>query len=410
MKTYDSYLQWIESQSQQMENLLIQWSNVNSGSQNTPGLIKMLQEIKNEVSSLNALTEEISLPPSNGIDGKGETIEIPRVPALSLCMRPEAPIQVLLAGHFDTVFPEYSPFQRAEKITSSRICGPGVADMKGGLIVMIKAIQALERSPYAEMIGWELFFNPDEEIGSPSTKELYRKKAHGYDIGLIFEPSFADGQLVSSRKGSATYTIITRGRSAHSGRNFHEGRNAILRMAKLVLELDEINHHHPHLIVNVGTFQGGVAANIVPDLAIVRVSCRFDLPDQQEFLNETVRALVKKHSDNEVSCSLFEGTARPPKLIDPPTELLFQNFQACAALLNTSLSWKPSGGVSDGNFLASEGLPTIDTLGVIGGNIHTYEEYVEIDSLVERAKLTALFLIQLANGEINVLKRLRKNG
>lgn len=410
MEAYDSYLQWVESQQQPMEELLIHWSNINSGSENNSGLIKMIELIKNETESLQATIQEIPLLPRTGINPEGKKIEFPLAPALSIKKRPEAPIQVLLAGHFDTVFPLNSPFQKAIRISSSRICGPGVADMKGGLIVMIKAIQALERSPFASQIGWEMFFNPDEEIGSPGSAIHYSQKAKKYDLGLIFEPAFPDGQLVSWRKGSSNYTFITRGRAAHSGRNFHEGRNAIVRMAKLALALDKLNACTDPFIVNVGTMHGGTASNIVPDLAITQVSCRFNKPEKMQELDQLMQNLTADHSDEEVQCELFKNSGRPPKLMNGPTEELFGCFQDCALKLKGSaLEWKPSGGVSDGNFLANEGLPTIDTLGVVGGNIHTFEEYLEVESLSARASLTLLFLMRLASGDLKVSKRRHAN-
>lgn len=409
MEAYDSYLQWVESQQKPMEDLLIQWSNINSGSENNSGLIEMIKVIKQETASLNAVIQEIPLLPRLGTNSAGEQIEILLAPALSICKRPEAPIQVLLAGHFDTVFSAQSPFQKAERISSSRIRGPGVTDMKGGLIVMIKAIQALEKSPYATKIGWEMFFNPDEEIGSPSSGSLYCQKAKQYDVGLIFEPSFPDGQFVSSRKGSSNYTFITRGRAAHSGRNFHEGKNAVVRMASLILALDELNRLDKHFIVNVGITHGGTASNIVPDLAITHVSCRFDTTEKMHELDQIMQKTVIKYTDDEVQCQLIINSGRPPKLMNPPTEELFHSYQDCALKLNSALDWRPSGGVSDGNLLANEGLPTIDTLGVIGGNIHTFEEYIEVESLSARAKLTSLFLMRLASGEIKGFKKRHAN-
>ena len=305
----------------------------------------------------------------------------------------------------DTVYGPEHPFQTVRQVDGNTINGPGVADAKGGLCVMLIALEALERSPFADQIGWEVLINSDEEIGSPGSGPLLKQCAQRNQIGLLFEPALPDGALVGERKGSGNFDAIIRGRSAHAGRDFHHGRNAMHAAAALVVALDELNRTMPGVTVNVGRIDGGGPSNVVPDLAVVRFNCRIPTPHFQARLEGELKRIVEEIDQRDgINVELIGGFRSPPKIVDPPTQKLFDQVADCGRELGLSLTWRSSGGVSDGNKLAAAGLPVIDTLGPRGGNLHSTEEFLLLDSLTERAKLTALLLMKLGAGEIQPMQ------
>ncbi len=400
MNSYLPYLEALRSEETNMVHLLESWVNINSFSDNLAGLIKMTDAIETAFSDLEGTKERILLPNRKKTDSKGQWVEIPSAAAFSMQKHPQAPFKVLLAGHMDTVYPPSSSFQSAERLSPEILRGPGVADMKGGLVIMLKALETLEKSPFAGKIGWEVLINPDEEIGSPSSESLFVQRAPHFNIGLIFEPAFPDGSLVNERKGSVNYTVVAHGKSAHAGRDYYAGRNAITAMARFVQGVETLNDRQRGITVNVGSFEGGGPTNIVPDLAISKLNVRLQNPKDLAMISKSIREMVKgATSPDGIIFELHEHTVRPPKLFNKPHPLLFEALKDCAKEFKIDLKWQPSGGVCDGNTLAAAGLPTIDTLGAVGKNIHTHDEFILIPSLVERACLTAYFLMYLAENE-----------
>lgn len=403
MQLYQPYLLWIESQKEEMIHLVESWSNINSGSDHIQGLENMITVLKNAFSTLNANIKIQALPSVRKIDSKGVLQECPLGKALILTKRPEAAIKVFLGGHFDTVYAASSPFQKTERSNQNILRGPGVADMKGGLVIMLKALEAFEKSPFASKIGWEVLLNPDEEIGSPGSDQLLIQSAKRNHIGFIFEPSFADGALVSSRKGSLNGTILVKGKSAHAGRDFQNGISAIYILAEIIRELEQLIHLESGTTVNVGYVEGGGPLNIVPDLAICRVNIRAVDREAMEKVCLKIDQIVQKKKERQgISVTWYEESNRPPKPFDGKTERLFFQLKTCGESLGFSLDKRTSGGGSDGNNLSAHGLPVIDTLGAIGGNLHTPEEYMLLSSLTERASLVALYLMKLAHGEFSI--------
>lgn len=374
-------LQTIKDQQANLEQTLVRWSHCNSGSHHQAGLLEMSQ-----------LLEEAFCC----FDTKIERIALPTAPLLRLRKHPTAPIQILLGGHYDTVFDSSHPFQTTTRLTESRLQGPGVADMKGGLLVLLTALKALEQSPWSGEVGWQILLNPDEEIGSVRSRPYWIEAAKEVQLALLFEPSLPDGSLVSTRKGSWTWRTHSQGLRAHAGRAIESGRNAIVPLLKFLLEIQQLHNSKSETSVNIGQIQGGEAPNVVPDSAWARVNIRVPSIQQMQKIQSEVKELIEKQLHQQAELKLHEESYRPPKEWSSSLEALFQAFAACGHLLNTSLSMHPSGGVCDGNFIAAAGVPVIDTLGVIGGQLHTDQEYVELESLVSRSTLTALFLLRLA--------------
>lgn len=394
-------LDWISTQQQKMIDRLVAWTTINSGSDNLSGLKMMLKTLESSFSSLEGTMERVTIPGRSVVSPCGGLISSPHGQALRIIKRPQAPFRILLGGHMDTVYSPSHPFQTVSFPEKDIMRGPGVADMKGGLLIMLTALQALEMHPAAENIGWEILINSDEEIGSIGSEHLFREAAKRCQLGLIFEPSFADGVIVSSRKGSTNFTVIARGKAAHAGRDFDKGRNAILALADYITKACKLNDLDRGISINPGSISGGGPVNIVPDLAICRLNARAIDPADFEMVRKKLEKLATHYKEDGLELSFHLENARGPKLFDEKCKGLFEMIRACAKEEGYSLSLRPSGGVCDGNILAEEGLAVIDTLGVIGGEIHTSNEYILIDSLVQRSRLTALFLIKLALSQRN---------
>lgn len=398
MQAYNEHLSWIDTQSQHMIHLTESWSRINSGSYHLDGLAVMAKALEDNFLWLNGHMERLDLPPLKAINSQGSEYEIPIGQAIRIRKRPDAPFQVFLGGHMDTVFGRDHPFQTPTYLDENTLNGPGVADLKGGLVVMLKALEALERSPYADKIGWEIVINPDEEIGSQSSDFLFAEAAKRNRLGLIYEPALADGTLAGARKGSGNFTLVVRGQAAHAGREFEKGRNAIVAASQLALSLHAINGLRDGLTLNIGKVEGGGALNVVPDLALLRFNVRIpDDADRQWLLDALDQKIMDfSHAQPGYGVSLHGGFTRAPKPMSPENERVFEMVRECGQMLDLNIEWKATGGCCDGNNLWSYGLPNVDTLGVRGGAIHSDKEFVLLDSIAERAKLSALILMRLA--------------
>jgi glutamate carboxypeptidase len=306
---------------------------------------------------------------------------------------------VLLTGHMDTVFAADHPFQAVRAIDDNIVNGPGTADMKGGLAVMLGALLAFETSPLAERVGYDVVINSDEEVSSPGSAPLLASAAATVQLGLTYEPALPDGTLAGARKGSGNFSVVIRGRSAHAGRNPEDGRNAILAAADLALRLAALRRDG--LGVNIARIDGGGPNNIVPDTAILRFNIRpATIGDQKAAEASIAIAIADVAAAHEVIADLHGGFARPPKPMDETQRGLFDLVRDCGRDLGLTIGWRDTGGVCDGNNLAALGLPVVDTMGARGGAIHSSEEFLLLDSLVERARLSALLLMRIAAGRL----------
>jgi len=322
---------------------------------------------------------------------------------LSWRCRPEAPVQVLLNGHLDTVFGPESPFQKCTVLDAERIRGPGITDMKGGLVVMLAALTAFEACPWSGQIGWEVLISPDEELGSPGSAALLTAAARRHHLGLVFESSLPDGNLVRARMGVGRFLYQVRGRAAHVGRDFSAGRNAIEALSRILLKASALNQQMAGVIVNIGRIEGGGAINVVADRAEAELNIRVWKADQMEELLGRLRACAEAVTQREGFEVTMDGDfSRGPKEGSPEVEGLFAALQDCGRAIGLEFGWRDTGGGSDGNILAMAGLPNVDSLGVRGEFIHSDREVVLIDSLVERASLSALLLMRLARGELDL--------
>ncbi len=380
---------------------LRQWCAINTGSLNLTGLADMRAELKEAFAELGADVEDVASAPQEVVAASGETKTRMLGSCLRLVKRPQAPVRVLLAGHMDTVFAADHPFQADRLIDAHTLNAPGGADMKGGILVMLEALKAVEASRFAERIGYEVILNADEEIGSPGSAAILHDAARRAQFAMVYEPAMADGTLAGARKGSGNFSAVFTGRAAHAGRDHASGRNAVAEAARFAAGIDALSGARTGLTVNVAKIDGGGPNNVVPDNAIVRFNARVDRAEDADwFLSETRRRLAETNARDGFHAHLHGSFARPPKPMTPQLEAFFRALKDCGVELGLDIGWKATGGVCDGNNIAAAGVPVIDTLGARGGAIHSADEFVKLDSLEERAKLSALLLLRIAAGDI----------
>jgi glutamate carboxypeptidase len=387
----------------------VAWSNINSGSDNAEGLDAVLSVLETEAERLQAEVARIPTQGFSTVDDDGSVRPQARADALRITARPEAPIQIVLTGHYDTVYPADSLFRTVTKRADGALNGPGIADMKGGISVMLGALEAFETHPARHRVGWTVLLSPDEEIGSPASAPLLAELGARGHVGMTYEPALADGTLAGARKGSGNFHLVITGKAAHAGRAFHEGANAVAGAAILAAALHGLNGRRDGVTVNVARISGGGALNVVADHAVVRFNVR--VPDAQAaaWVTDAIADIAAAPPFEGLTLDLHGGMTRAPKPMDASQTALFEALRETGALLGQTIAWSPSGGVCEGNNLHAAGLPNIDTLGVRGGLIHSPEEFASPDSFVERAQLSTLMLCKIASGEIDAdrLKRLR---
>jgi glutamate carboxypeptidase len=375
-----------------------QWAAINSGTGNLDGLATVAGVLADAFSDLPGDVRLLDPAPDDSILPDGSKHGIQRGQHLHVSVRPSVKRRILLTGHMDTVFPADHPFQALREIEPGIINGPGTADMKGGIAVMLAALKAFETSVDASALGYDVLINSDEETGSTSSAALIADLARGKIAALTYEPAaLPDGTLAGPRPGSGNFSFIITGKSAHAGRNPEDGRNAILAAAALALEL--ANLRKAGLTVNAAKIDGGGPNNVVPDHAVLRVNFRPATPELEAETKAAINTIVGRIANqHDVGIHTHGGFGRPPKPMDTKAGALFRLVKQCGADLGQCISWKASGGVCDGNNIAACGVPVVDTMGVCGGAIHSPDEYMFVDSLAERAMLSALTLHRIANG------------
>ena len=372
------------------------WAAINTGSRNLVGLAHLAQEL---AAAFAALPGDIALSdpaPVQAMGDDGQLAEITHGQHLVVRVRPDAPTRLLLTGHMDTVFAANHPFQTLRWLDADTLNGPGVADMKGGIAVILHALMAVEASGGALDLGYDILINSDEEVGSLSSASLIAELAAGKAAALTYEPSaLPDGTLAGARPGSGNFAIAITGLAAHAGRNPDDGRNALVAAADLALRLKAA--HRPGLSINPARIAGGGPNNIVPDQAILRVNLRPATPeDAADALAQLQAAIAAVETEHGVHTHLHGGFNRPPKPLDDRSENLFHLVRDCGAALGLEIGWRATGGVCDGNNIAACGVPVVDTMGPRGGAIHSADEFLITDSLAERAQLSALTILRLA--------------
>jgi glutamate carboxypeptidase len=296
---------------------------------------------------------------------------------------------ILLLCHMDTVFPlgmlEKMPFREAD----GKLFGPGVLDMKAGIVISLAAIEALQKDDGLNH-PVTLLCTSDEETGSLTSQTLIEDLARESELVLVMESALLDGSLKTWRKGVGEFWVKVKGRAAHAGGAHEEGRNAIEEMSHQVLAIQKLTNYERGTTLNVGVMHGGTVSNVVPEEAVAQVDVRVMQPGEWERIEAEMQAL--KPALDGTSLEITGGLNRPPMPFDETMKATFEKAKAIAAGVGIELKAGGSGGGSDANFVAPLGVPVLDGLGAIGEGLHSEREFIFADSLQERAKLLVALL------------------
>ncbi len=377
------------------------WCAINTGTANLDGLARQASVLAEAFGALPGDVELIDPAPVTAIAADGSEFDKAHGQHLILRVRPTANRRILLTGHMDTVFPVDHPFQDQTWLEDGVLGGPGVADMKGGIAVMLHALMAFEKTASAGSLGYDVLINSDEETGSLASSALIAEMAQGKIAALTYEPSaLPDGTLAHARGGTGNYSITITGKSAHAGRNPHEGRNALVAAADLILRLKGMEADD--ITINPAKLEGGGPNNVVPDHAVLRFNIRPKSTAAMENFDSALNTLLSDiETQHEVTARRHGGVTRPPKPVDDQAQRLFDLVRECGAEMGQDIAWKSTGGVCDGNNIAACGVPVVDTMGVRGGSIHSADEFLITASLSERAALSARVIQRLSEGALN---------
>lgn len=298
-------------------------------------------------------------------------------------------------GHVDTVFPLGTewPFSTDEK----NAYGPGVIDMKSGVITLLYGLKALQASggiPFA----YKLLLNTDEEMGSPNSKNYLPELAKGVDFAFIFEPAQPDGKVINTRKGIGKFEVDVTGKAAHAGKSPETGINAVLEMAHQIINAENLARKDLLTTMNAGFVEGGQSAFIVAPSAHAEIESRIVIPEEQKRVEAGMAALADKTYVPGATVRVSGGFHRPPLVRRPGSELLEAAVLKAAEQMDIKIEFSMSGAASDGNNLSGFGIPVIDGMGPVGGREHSHDEYLLLETLYERTELLALSLLALVEG------------
>lgn len=392
-------VRWLDSQEDNMLSMLERITNINSGSLNKQGVDEIATIFSRE---LRRLGFSISTLP-------GDVIEMPSCPGSDynvdvsdhvLATKTGAGKRLLLMGHLDTVFPPDSPFQIFRR-EGDTMYGPGVADMQGGLVVMLYALKALAEAEELDSKTISILLNSDEEMGSLSSRKYLEQQALLHDYGLVYESS-GTNNLTRTRKGLGQARFVVNGKASHAGGAHEQGRSAIKELAYKIVEIENMTNYESGVTVNVGIISGGEARNTIAPCAEAFIDLRYPQPqqgldaaDQFEQIFDSVYSYPVDSGD--LTTDRWINLHRPPKIPTPESDRLLEKTRAIGRLLGQELGITDSGGGTDGSLTQAVGLPTVDSLGVAGTGAHSDREQARVSSLVERAKLSAVLIRRLAN-------------
>jgi len=296
-----------------------------------------------------------------------------------------SPVALIL--HVDTVHPRGS-FDARFKIEGGKLYAPGVFDMKASSVIALYAVQALQDEGVLPKREIRMLFTSDEEIGSHTSEQLIVDTAHGAALAMVMEPALADGKLKSSRRGVGGFKVVTHGRASHAGGGHEQGINAIQEMAHHILKIQALTDYVRGIATTVSDIKGGVATNVVPDRCEIYIDTRANKHSDADYLTTQIQGLQPVLPEARIEIS--GGFERPPMECNDERLRIFERMKAIVAPI-MALTHGPSGAGSDAAFTAPI-APTMDGLGAVGDGLHAVDEYIWLDSLVERSAMNALIL------------------
>jgi glutamate carboxypeptidase len=315
------------------------------------------------------------------------------------------PSHILLLGHMDTVFPRESSFNFYRE-DSVNAYGPGVCDMKGGLVTAVFLLKALQSCRLLSSIPIVFICNSDEEIGSPGSTALIRHYARNALCGMVFECGGTEGEVATGRKGKAGFRLDVFGKSGHAAFSHKTGKSsAILELAHKIIRIEKLNDTSKDIVVNVGKISGGAAANVIAEKASAEIDIRFVTAADGRLCGERLQTIVNESTIIGTTGSISSTSNRQPMTQTDGNLALYHLFKRKAVQLNIPLAEELRSGVSDANTIASCGIPVIDGLGPVGALDHSEKEYIVKSSLLQRCKLATLTTVDLWADNAFVLQR-----
>jgi glutamate carboxypeptidase len=377
---------WLAGHHDEMLELLEAAVNIDSGSHDKEGVDRVGELFR------------------SWLAGAGITVNTHPMPANGNCLSAEIPsgasaaaASILLLGHMDTVFPKGTVARRPFRMEGNTAWGPGVADMKAGLVM-----NAFVARAFAELGGSSnpirLLFTGDEEIASPASRELTQAMARGAHAVFNAEPGRPSGNVVTGRKGALFVDFEVKGVAAHAGVAPEKGASAIEALARKVVELHQLADPSSGVSANVGTVRGGMSVNAVADFAAGQLDVRFPASVDQEVLRARILEIIERQSPPRTCGCVTHIGSFLPLAPSPKNERLLVAYQTSAASLGLSVHGEFTGGSADSGLTSAVGAPTLCATGPLGGDVHTDREYCRVDSLVPRAQALALTILQVGVG------------
>ena len=307
--------------------------------------------------------------------------------------------RLLMMAHVDTVFAVGAAKERPFRVQGDRAYGPGVSDDKGPVLTGLYAIKLLRDSGFKDFAQITYLINVDEEIGSPSSKELIRELAKQHDVAICLEGGRSDDGVVSFRKGVSYLQLEAKGRASHAGNAPEKGVNALLELVEQVPKLAQLANKEKGTTLSFTVFQSGDKTNVIPDKAVTKADIRVLQPEEMDRLETEAAEIIthKLFAESQLKLTITRG--RPPFPRNAATDALIEKAQVIYQEIGKSLTVAGSGGGSDGNYTASVGTPTLDSLGFVGGGGHSVDEYMEIKSIAPRLYLLTRLLMDLGSGQ-----------
>lgn len=374
-------LDWLASQQPAMEALLAQTVNTDSGSGHEAGVRQVAALLRGRLEAAGIAVTTLPQP------GWGECL-LARIAGSN----PAATGHLQLMGHMDTVFPQSTAAERPWRVEAGKAFGPGVADMKSGLVMNVFVAEALARfggnaSPV------HLLFTCDEEVGSPDCRTVIREHVQGARAVLNAEPGRISGNVVNERKGSYRIDFEVHGVAAHAGINPAQGASAIDALARKTLALHALTGCQPGVTLNVGMVQGGMASNVVAPLASAHLDLRFTADNDVNDVLARIRAIIEEESLPRTSGRIVAQTGSLP-MARTPDDLL-HTYQRCAQQVGFAVDGETTGGAADSGITSQMGIPSLCALGPVGGYAHSDREFCDLSTFVPRAQALALTLLAL---------------
>lgn len=363
--------------------LLERLVNIDSGSGYEPGLTQV-RDIA--VDELKQLGFTIELVPDKAANNSH----------VIATLKGTGKARILLMAHMDTVFKEGSAAERPFHIKDGRAYGPGVMDDKGGIVAGIYALKVLKNQGFKDYAQITFLLDASEETGSDAASDLIRKTAKAHDVTLNLEPGRPADGLVVWRKGSATAVVEVKGKAAHAGVAPELGRNAAMEAAHQILQLGKLGDEEKKTTINFTVIKSGDRTNVIPDQATAKADVRAALPEEFDRVEKDLARVSanKLIPDTEVKTTLQRGL--PPMPQTPESDKLVAIAQGIYGELGRKLTIEGSGGAADASLSAGVGTPTLDGFGIVGGNIHTPEEYAEVESVAPRIYLLSRMIMELS--------------